>query len=102
MDLGDPDSPCNFADHDHMVKHSGYGALDAKLASKDSFPLLNFTAVAGPTHDQQPPFSWKSTNIPEPKPNFLPIETFDFEPFHQNWILNKVNIFGKLTFLESN
>ena len=90
LDLSDPDSTCNFSGHDHMVgHHSGYGALDAKWASKDSFPLLNFTAVAGPTHDQQPPFSWKTTNIPDKKPEFLPIENFDFQPFHHNWVLNK-------------
>merc|ERR1712190_513175 len=48
-----------------------FGAIDAKLASRHSFPSLNFAAVTGPTHDQHPPFSW---NQPLPidagKPNF--------------------------------
>ena len=37
LDLSDPDSKCAFSEYDWMVGHSGYGALDAKLASKDSF-----------------------------------------------------------------
>ena len=65
-----------------------YGALDAKMASKYSFPGLNFTAVAGPTHDQHPPFSWSKTSIPDEKPTFLPIDTFDFEPFDHTWVMN--------------
>ena len=69
-----------------------FGAIDAKLASKHSFPSLNFAAVTGPTHDQHPPFSW---NQPLPidavKPNFMPIEIFDFPPFDQVWTLNNRN-----------
>ena len=68
--------------------HFRYGALDAKMASKYSFPGLNFTAVAGPTHDQHPPFSWSKTSIPDEKPTFLPIDTFDFEPFDHTWVMN--------------
>ena len=60
----------------------------AKIASKYSFPGLNFTAVAGPTHDQHPPFSWSNTSIPDEKPTFLPIDTFDFEPFDHTWVMN--------------
>ena len=83
------ESNCDFSDIDHMIGTKwGYGALDAKWATKDSFPFLNFTAVAGPTHDRHPPFSWNTTNITDKIPNFLPIETFDFEPFEQKWVLN--------------
>ena len=89
LDLSDPNSTCAFGAIDDMVGHSAYGALDAKLACKKSFPKLDFTAVAGPTHDQHPPFSWATTNLSEDKPKFLPIETFDFTPFHHNWVLNK-------------
>ena len=44
--------------HRFQVGHWAYGSLDAKIASKDSFAEggLEFTAVAGPTHDQHPPF----------------------------------------------
>ena len=92
LDLAHPEMKCEFAEFDHMVRHSGYGALDAKIASKVSWPSLNFTAVAGPEHDRHPPFSWSKTNIPDKTPEFLPIDTFDFEPFNQEWIMNSGNI----------
>ena len=63
--------------------------MDAKLASKESFPGLNFLAVAGPTHQQHPPFSWSQTKITEKKPTYLPIDTFDFEPFNHTWVMNQ-------------
>ena len=63
--------------------------IGAPIASKNSFPKLDFTAVAGPTHDQHPPFSWATTNLQGDKPSFLTIETFNFTPFHHNWVLNK-------------
>ena len=56
-----------------------YGALDAKLASKTSFPYLEFTAVAGPPHDNHPPFKWSTTNITD-IPVFKPIDEFNFTP----------------------
>jgi hypothetical protein len=88
LDLSDPNLNCSFAEYDHMVGHWGYGALDAKVASKLSFPLLNFDAVAGPTHDQHEPFAWSTTNIPDKKPKFMPIDKFDFEPINTEWALN--------------
>ena len=66
-----------------------FGAIDAKLASKHSFPSLNFAAVAGPTHDQHPPFSWDQ--VPYNRPYFMPINTFYFHPFNQKWVLNSLN-----------
>ena len=66
-----------------------YGALDAKMASKYSFPGLNFTAVAGPSHDQHPPFSWSKTNIPDKKPSFLPIDTFELYKSAQYFVAVK-------------
>ena len=57
LDLASPGSNCTFSDDDWMVGHWAYGSLDAKIASKESFANgLTFTAVAGPTHDQHPPF----------------------------------------------
>ena len=66
-----------------------FGAIDANLASKHSFPSLNFAAVAGPTHDQHPPFSWDQ--VPYNRPYFMPINTFYFHPFNQKWVLNSLN-----------
>ena len=74
--------------HNTFFPFLRYGALDAKIASRYSFPGLNITAVAGPTHDQHEPFSWSTTKIPDKKPNFLPIDTFDFEPVEHNWVMN--------------
>ena len=37
LDLAAPGSDCAFSEFDWMVGHSAYGALDAKLANKDSF-----------------------------------------------------------------
>ena len=58
LDLASPGSNCTFSDDDWMVGHWAYGSLDAKIASKESFAngQLQFTAVAGPTHDRHPPF----------------------------------------------
>ena len=62
-----------------------YGAIDGKAASKDSFPGLNFLAVAGPTFNSViPPFRW-SDHEGELVPEFRPIETFDFQPFNVTW-----------------
>lgn len=69
-----------------------YGALDAKIASKASFPSLNFVAEAGPTHDNHAPFSWSKTNIPEKKPTFLPIDTFNFSHIETAWGLNSGSV----------
>ena len=66
-----------------------FGAIDAKLASKHSFPSLNFAAVAGPTHDQHLPFSWDQ--VPYNRPYFMPINKFYFHPFNQKWVLNSLN-----------
>lgn len=67
-----------------------YGALDAKMASKSSFPSLGFLAVAGPTYDEskgQPPFQWSNTNI-DGIPDFRPIDRFEFLPFNHTWAMN--------------
>jgi hypothetical protein len=62
-----------------------YGALDAKVASSSSFPSLEFTAVAGPTHDEhRAPFDWTTTNL-SPIPIFRPIDKFDFQPLSKSW-----------------
>jgi hypothetical protein len=61
-----------------------YGALDAKIANKDSFPSLAFTAVAGPTHDNFPPFKWSNTDI-SAIPLFKPIDEFNFSPINHDW-----------------
>ena len=37
LDLAAPGSNCAFSEFDWMVGHSAYGALDAKLANKESF-----------------------------------------------------------------
>jgi hypothetical protein len=66
-----------------------YGALDAKIASSSSFPSLSFLAVAGPTHDAHPAFSWSTTNV-TPVPKFRPIDTFDFLPFNVTWAADGV------------
>ena len=58
--------------------------MDAKIASKDSFPSLEFTAVAGPTHDNFPPFKWSETKV-TPVPEFKPIDEFNFEPIKFTW-----------------
>jgi hypothetical protein len=65
-----------------------YGSLDAKIASKDSFPSLSFTAVAGPTTDggRHPPFQWSTTNI-DGVPTWRTIDKFDFEPVKKEWTL---------------
>jgi len=61
-----------------------YGALDAKIANKESFPSLAFTAVAGPTHDNFPPFKWSNTEI-SAIPSFKPIDEFNFSPIKHDW-----------------
>ena len=74
-----------------LMNCSAYGALDAKLASKDSFlkdSSLEFTAVAGPTHDRHPPFQWSDTNLDlGDVPNFRTIDKFDFQPVRATWNL---------------
>ena len=57
------------------------------MASKESFPNLRFTAVAGPTHDRHPPFQWSATNL-EDVPRFRTIDKFDFEPIRTVWNLS--------------
>ena len=52
-------------------------------------PILEFTAVAGPTHERHPPFQWSKTNLGD-VPNFRTIDKFDFEPVRTTWI-----VFGK-------
>ncbi len=64
-----------------------YGALDAKILSKASYPSLEFRAVAGPTHDRHPPFQWSTTNI-DGVPHFRTIDKFDFQPLHTEWALS--------------
>ena len=64
--------------------YSRYGALDAKIANKQSFPSLAFTAVAGPTHDKFPPFKWSNTDILA-IPGFKPIDEFNFSPIKHDW-----------------
>ena len=61
LDLSDVNAACTFSDIDWMVgSFSPYGALDAKVANIDSFPSLEFTAVAGPPHGNFPPFKWSN------------------------------------------
>ena len=68
-----------------------YGALDAKTASSSSFPSLELTAVAGPTHGPlHAPFDWSSTNLSS-IPKFRPIEKFDFEPITKHWSTKKLD-----------
>ena len=61
--------------------------MDAKVANKESFPSLEFTAVAGPTHDEFPPFKWSDTLV-TPIPEFKPIDEFNFEPIKYKWDIN--------------
>ena len=68
-------------------QYNRYGALDAKVASKSSFPSLAFQAVAGPTHDFHTPFEWSSTNLAD-VPVFRPIDKFDFQPRNHTWAMN--------------
>ena len=71
---------------EHFLDLCSYGALDAKASDKTSFPSLEFTAVAGPTHDQHKPFKWSDTNI-EGIPDFKPIDEFNFSPVRHKWTL---------------
>ena len=50
-------------------------------------PGLEFTAVAGPTHERHPPFQWSKTNLGD-VPNFRTIDKFDFKPIRSTWTLN--------------
>ena len=70
-----------------------YGALDAKVASAASFPSLEFTAVAGPTHDNFPPFKWSNTQLSS-IPGFKPIDEFDFQPIKHKWVNTNSNNSG--------
>ena len=95
LDLSDANATCEFSDIDWMVgSFSPYGALDAKVANSDSFPSLEFTAVAGPPHGNFPPFKWSdypqeyldSNNIKSfPIPKFRPIDEFNFQPIIHKW-----------------
>ena len=95
LDLSDINATCTFSDIDWMVgSFSPYGALDAKVANVDSFPSLEFTAVAGPPHGNFKPFKWSDfpqeylerNNIDSfPIPNFRPIDEFDFKPIMHKW-----------------
>ena len=68
---------------------SPYGALDAKVASKGSFPSLEFTSVAGPPYDHFQPFKWsdfQDSNIESFSiPKFKPIDEFKFSPIIHKW-----------------
>ena len=95
LDLSDINATCSFSDIDWMVgTFSPYGALDAKVANVDSFPSLEFNAVAGPTHGNFPPFKWsdiskeylQQNNIKSfPIPKFKPIDEFKFYPIKHKW-----------------
>ena len=50
-------------------------------------PILEFTAVAGPTHERHPPFQWSKTNLGD-VPSFRTIDKFDFEPIRTTWTLD--------------
>ena len=41
-------------------------------------------AVAGPTHENFPPFKWSETKV-TPVPEFKPIDEFNFEPIKFTW-----------------
>ena len=95
LDLSDINATCSFSDIDWMIgTFSPYGALDAKVANVDSFPSLEFTAVAGPPHGNFPPFKWsdiskeylEQNNIESfPIPKFKPIDEFNFHPIMHKW-----------------
>ena len=40
--------------------------------------------MAGPTHDNFPPFKWSDTSL-TPIPEFKPIDEFNFEPIKHKW-----------------
>jgi len=42
-------------------------------------------AVAGPTHDDLPPFSWSTADFADDTPHEGHPDTFDFEPIRVNW-----------------
>ena len=54
----------------------------------DECPSLEFTAVAGPTHDRHPPFRWSANSLDlGDVPNFRTIDEFDFLPVRATWNL---------------
>ena len=88
LDLSDINATCTFSDIDWMVgSFSPYGALDAKVANVDSFPSLEFTAVAGPPHGNLKPFKW--SDFPQEYLERNHIESFPIPKFNIQKTHNK-------------
>jgi len=60
LSLGDPcnavSARCDLSTQNPMP----FGGIDCKVTTSEMAPLLQSWAVDGPTHDQQPVFSWNS------------------------------------------
>jgi len=70
--------------------HRSHGGTDMKMTSyrmmiAPPYPLYMMTAVAGPTHDDQPPFSWLTADFADDTPHEGHPDVWDFEPITTNW-----------------
>ena len=99
---------CSWSPYDFMVVRRAYGATDAKVTSSSLASSLSFLAEAGPTTKSQPPFSWsrflktKLVNsewllvmfrsaFSNSTPDFVPVDTFNFEAEVVRWARLGVN-----------
>ncbi|KAN0012252.1 hypothetical protein ACTFIU_007550 [Dictyostelium citrinum] len=55
------------------------GGIDSKVTSLELINQFLIIAQSGPTHDQEPPFSWSSLNWKNQYPTIGQPDTFDFE-----------------------
>ncbi|EAL64426.1 phospholipase B-like protein [Dictyostelium discoideum AX4] len=68
---------------------SAAGGIDSKVTSLELINQFLMIAQSGPTHDQEPPFSWSSENWKNKYPTIGQPDTFDFE-----WVTFSTTSFG--------
>ena len=56
-----------------------------QITSFSLYKNFEMMAVCGPTHDDQPPFSWNTADFADTTPHEGHPDTFDFEPITTNW-----------------
>jgi hypothetical protein len=82
-DLNEPDGKYSF----RQSNNYGFGATDAKITNSEMAMNLEMLAVSGPTHEQQPPFEWSTSNIGDLK-HFGQPDLFNFSPIYIKWFPN--------------
>lgn len=60
--------------------HRSHGGTDMKLTNMTMIKDLQFIAIGGPTHDQQPPFQWSKSDFGPKTPHQGHPDIFKFDP----------------------